>query len=88
MNAPVTPQTVVITGASAGIGRAAARAFGARGDRVALLARGRTGLAAAAEEVERAGGRALPIPTDVSDYQQIDNAATRNSNTSDPSMCG
>ncbi|NED11701.1 SDR family NAD(P)-dependent oxidoreductase, partial [Streptomyces sp. SID9124] len=38
-------QSVVITGASAGIGRAVARAFGARGADVALLARGRAGLA-------------------------------------------
>ncbi|GAB0104279.1 hypothetical protein JMUB6875_32530 [Nocardia sp. JMUB6875] len=72
-----TAKTVVITGASAGIGRAAARCFAARGDRVALLARGRTGLAAAAEEVRAAGGTALEIPTDVADYEAVDAAATR-----------
>ena len=44
-----SPRTVVITGASAGTGRAAARAFVARGDRIALLARGHAGLAGAAE---------------------------------------
>lgn len=69
--------TVVITGASAGIGRAAARLFGARGDGVVLLARGRTGLDAAAREVEEAGGRALAIPTDVADFDAVQAAADR-----------
>ena len=50
---------VVVTGASAGIGRACVRAFAALGDSVALLARGGTGLAEAAAEVRGAGGRAL-----------------------------
>ena len=48
-------QNVAITGASAGIGRAAARLFGQRGDRVALIARGRAGLEGAIRDVERAG---------------------------------
>ena len=69
-------QIVVVTGASAGIGRACARAFAARGDTVALLARGGTGLAAAAEEVERRGGHALAIETDVANYQQVSAAAS------------
>jgi NAD(P)-dependent dehydrogenase (short-subunit alcohol dehydrogenase family) len=68
---------VVITGASAGIGRAVARAFGARGDRVALLARGEVGLDAAADEVYQRGGTALPIPVDVADADGIDAAARR-----------
>lgn len=68
-------QVVVVTGASGGIGRAAARAFGARGASVALLARGETGLRAAAEDVERAGGKAMVLPTDVSDYDQVIAAA-------------
>lgn len=72
-----SPRTVVITGASAGVGRAAARAFGARGDRVALVARGAAGLAAGAEEIEKAGGKAIPIVTDVSDPAQVDAAAAR-----------
>ncbi|OMC29589.1 short-chain dehydrogenase [Mycobacterium sp. GA-1841] len=71
-----SPRTVVITGASGGIGRAAARAFGSRGDRVALLARGASGLAAAVEEVDKAGGRAIPVITDVADPAQVDAAAS------------
>jgi NAD(P)-dependent dehydrogenase (short-subunit alcohol dehydrogenase family) len=64
-------RTVVITGASAGIGRATARAFGARGDQVALIARGQAGLDTAARDVEAGGGTALPISADVSDYDQV-----------------
>ena len=71
------PRIVVVTGASGGIGRASAAAFGARGDTVALLARGETGLAAAAAEIERSGGRALVVPTDVSDPDQVFAAAER-----------
>jgi NAD(P)-dependent dehydrogenase (short-subunit alcohol dehydrogenase family) len=71
------PRTVVITGASGGIGRATARLFGAEGAKVALLARGEAGLEAAAEEVRAAGGEALPIPTDVADYEQVRAAADR-----------
>ena len=69
-------QTVVITGASAGIGRAAARLFGQRGDRVALIARGRAGLEGAVRDVERAGGTALAVPADVADFALVDRAAT------------
>jgi len=68
-------EVVVVTGSSAGIGRAIARAFGERGASVALLARGETGLRAAADDVERAGGKALTLPTDVSDYDQVIAAA-------------
>ncbi len=70
-------QVVVVTGASAGVGRAAARCFGERGASVALLARGADGLEAAREEVESAGGRALAIPTDVADAEQVEEAAAR-----------
>jgi NADP-dependent 3-hydroxy acid dehydrogenase YdfG len=69
--------TIVVTGASAGVGRATARAFGARGDRIALLARGEDGLNAARREVEEAGGTGLPIPTDVADPDQVEAAAQR-----------
>lgn len=68
-------QTVVITGATGGVGRALARLYGRRGASVALLARGRAGLDAAAGEVEDAGGRALAIPTDVADHAQVSAAA-------------
>ena len=67
----------VVTGASAGVGRATARAFAQRGFDVALLARGQAGLEGAAKDVRDAGARALPIPTDVSQFDQVDAAATR-----------
>ena len=70
-------RTVVVTGASAGVGRATAVAFGKHGDRVALVARGREGLAGAARDVERAGGRALIVPCDVADAAAVDAAAQR-----------
>ena len=68
---------VVITGASAGIGRSAACAFGRRGWRVALLARGVEGLHAAQEEVRTVGGDAMVIETDVADHRQVEAAAER-----------
>jgi NAD(P)-dependent dehydrogenase (short-subunit alcohol dehydrogenase family) len=70
-----TRQVVVVTGATGGIGRATARAFGARGAKVALLARGEDGLRQAAKEVEAAGGEALPISVDVADHERLDEAA-------------
>jgi NAD(P)-dependent dehydrogenase (short-subunit alcohol dehydrogenase family) len=72
-----TPRTVVVTGASGGIGRATARALGQRGDQVALLARGEVGLAAAAHDVESAGGRALSVPVDTADHEAVEAAADR-----------
>lgn len=68
---------VVVTGASAGVGRATARAFADDGWSVALLARGSDGLQAAAKEVEERDARALVIPTDVADPEQVERAATR-----------
>src|SRR5579864_6576751 len=68
---------VVVTGASAGVGRATARTFAERGFDVALLARGRSGLDGAAGDVRTAGTRALPIATDVSKFEEVDAAATR-----------
>jgi NAD(P)-dependent dehydrogenase (short-subunit alcohol dehydrogenase family) len=65
----------VITGASGGVGRATARLFGSRGARVGLLARGRRGLEAARAEIEARGGKALVLPTDVSDPRAVDAAA-------------
>jgi NADP-dependent 3-hydroxy acid dehydrogenase YdfG len=61
------PEVVVITGASAGIGRATVRAFARRGAYLGLLARGQEGLEGARQEVEKLGGRAVVIPTDVAD---------------------
>lgn len=68
---------VVVTGASAGVGRAVARMYGERGAAVGLLARGTTGLAGAAEDVRAAGGVALELPTDVADPEQVYAAAER-----------
>ena len=68
-------EVVVVTGASAGIGRATVRRFARDGASIGLLARGRDGLEAAAREVEELGGRALVIPTDVSDSAAVEHAA-------------
>ena len=69
------PETVVITGASAGLGRATACEFGRRGARVGLLARGKDGLEAAKREVEELGGTAAVVPTDVADAAAVEKAA-------------
>ncbi|KIH96618.1 short-chain dehydrogenase [Streptomonospora alba] len=74
---PEGSRVVVITGASGGVGRATAREFASRGDRVALLARGEEGLAGAAEDVRQAGGTPLEIPVDVADFDGVDGAAER-----------
>jgi short-subunit dehydrogenase len=71
----MSARTIVITGASAGVGRATARAFGERGCNVALLARGRDGLQGAAKEIEAGGGRPLVIEVDVADPAAVDDAA-------------
>jgi NAD(P)-dependent dehydrogenase (short-subunit alcohol dehydrogenase family) len=71
------PQVVVITGASAGVGRALARLYGARGASVALIARGIDGLEGAAREITDAGGRALVLPLDVADAAAVEDAAER-----------
>lgn len=74
---PVAGPVVVITGASAGVGRATARMFARRGWRIALLARGQAGLEAARAEVEDHGSSALVIPTDVADVEQVEAAAAQ-----------
>ncbi|HET9365848.1 MAG TPA: SDR family oxidoreductase [Candidatus Angelobacter sp.] len=71
----VKHETVVITGASAGLGRAAAREFGRHGAKVGLLARGIEGLEGAKREIESMGGTALAIPTDVADAEAVEHAA-------------
>ncbi len=79
-----TKKTVVITGASAGIGRAAVRRFAAEGYDVALIARGKEGLNAAAAEVEQHGRRAVVLPCDVSDADAVDDAAEQAEQTLGP----
>jgi len=70
-------RTVVVTGASGGIGRATAVAAGRRGDTVVLIARGNRGLDAAAVDVERAGGRAIPMQVDVADPFAVSEATDK-----------
>lgn len=70
-------RVVVVTGSSAGIGRATAIAFAKRGWRVALLARGVQGLDGARREVEQAGGQALIVPIDVADHDAVEAAAAQ-----------
>src|SRR5689334_24671207 len=68
-------EVVVITGASAGVGRAAAQKFATAGASIGLIARGRDGLAVAQRDVEAAGGKALVCPADVADAEQVETAA-------------
>jgi NAD(P)-dependent dehydrogenase (short-subunit alcohol dehydrogenase family) len=68
---------VVVTGSSAGLGRAIAHAYAKRGAKVALLARNPEALAAAKQECEDLGGQAIFIPTDVSDADAVERAATQ-----------
>lgn len=81
MNAPAGGNTarrrpkVVVTGASAGLGRAIVRAFAREGAHVGLVARGRDGLEGARREVEAVGGKAVVVPTDVAYADQVEAAA-------------
>ena len=70
-------EVVVVTGASAGLGRAIAQAFAREGARIGLLARGRAGLEGAKRDVEKLGGKGLAIPTDVSDPEAVETAAAQ-----------
>ncbi len=70
-------QVVMVTGASAGIGRATAREFARRGADVALIARGPDGLEATRREIVAMGRRALVLPADVADPDQVEAAADR-----------
>ena len=71
------PEVVMITGASAGIGRATAQAFAKRGAHIGLLARGREGLEGAKREVEKLGGRGLVLVADVADDKAVEAAAEK-----------
>jgi NAD(P)-dependent dehydrogenase (short-subunit alcohol dehydrogenase family) len=71
------PEVVVITGASAGVGRATVREFASHGAHIGLIARGTEGLEAARREVEAAGGKALVLPLDVADPAAVEAAADR-----------
>ena len=68
-------EVVVVTGASAGVGRAVVREFAKHGAAIGLLARDRQRLEAAQQEVEAAGGQALVLPTDVADADAVERAA-------------
>jgi len=70
-------KVAVVTGGSAGVGRAAVRELAEHGYDVAVLARGDAGLEGAVQDVVRAGGRGLAVPTDVADAEQVDAAADR-----------
>jgi NAD(P)-dependent dehydrogenase (short-subunit alcohol dehydrogenase family) len=75
MNQSGHREVVVVTGASAGVGRATVRAFARQGARIGLLARGRAGLEGASRDVQALGGTALAMPTDVADPDQVELAA-------------
>ena len=68
-------RVVVVTGGSAGVGRACVRAFAEHGDDVAVLARGRDGLDAAVKDVDAAGRRGLALDVDVADAAAVEAAA-------------
>lgn len=71
------PEVVVITGATAGVGRAVARKFAADGAKIGLLARGKDRLESTKREVEALGGQALMIPTDIADADALERAAEK-----------
>jgi len=77
-------EVVVITGASAGVGRATARVFGKRRAKVGLIARGREGLDAAKREIESYGGEAIVLPLDVADADAVEAAAEQVEQTFGP----
>lgn len=81
---PLKREVVVVTGASAGVGRAIVREFARRGAKIGLIARGRDGLEGAKKDVEAMGGEALILELDVSDATQIESAAQKVEETFGP----
>ena len=81
-------RVAVVTGGTAGVGRAAVREFARRGYDVAILARGAAGLEGAAADVRNAGGQALPVQADVADYEAVSGPPRRSSPVSARSTCG
>ena len=71
------PPVVVVTGASAGVGRAVVRRFARDGARIALIARGMDGLEGARREIEQVGGKALICPCDVANAEELEETAER-----------
>lgn len=81
---PKSERVVVVTGASAGVGRATVRAFASEGAHVGLIARDTEGLHVAASEVNHVGGKGLAVPADVADADQLEAAAARIENELGP----
>jgi NADP-dependent 3-hydroxy acid dehydrogenase YdfG len=73
----MSAETVVVTGASAGLGRAIVHEFAKRKARIGLLARGKEGLKGAQQDVESAGGEAIALSVDVADSEAVENAAEK-----------
>ncbi|HEY3602284.1 MAG TPA: SDR family oxidoreductase [Chthoniobacterales bacterium] len=71
------PRVIVVTGASAGVGRATVRAFAKEGAQIGLIARGQDGLRGAQRDAEERGGKAIMLPTDVADAGAVEAAARR-----------
>lgn len=75
MNGDAESRVVVVTGASAGVGRAVVQEFAREGAHIGLIARGRERLESAQRDVEQAGGKAMVLPADVADAEAVENAA-------------
>ncbi len=74
---PNKKRVIVVTGASAGVGRATVQAFAREGARLGLIARGKAGLEGARREVEERGGEAIVLPLDVADASAVEQAAAQ-----------
>jgi NAD(P)-dependent dehydrogenase (short-subunit alcohol dehydrogenase family) len=74
---PVEEQVVVLMGASSGIGRQTALRFASKGAKVVASARGQEGLDSLVEEIRAAGGEAIAVPADTSEFEQVKAVADR-----------